>query len=143
MNIKRLACFISQADVFPHFFFLLFSKLASFLFSGDTCEAIVMYDGDRKSSSPHAVSAPAPVHPVAEEETPKPIVTPPSKPTPQPSEGSLYLAFSLFVHFPFLFHEHAMQKTLDQDRVCSYRCSSSRWHHNADAELLSSLNHWY
>ncbi|XP_016328596.1 PERQ amino acid-rich with GYF domain-containing protein 1-like [Sinocyclocheilus anshuiensis] len=54
----------------------------------DTCEAIAVCDGDRKSSSPHVVSAPAPVHPVAEEKTPKPIVTPPSKPAPQPSEDA-------------------------------------------------------
>ncbi|XP_050976912.1 GRB10-interacting GYF protein 1 isoform X1 [Labeo rohita] len=54
----------------------------------EACEAITVCDGDRKSSSPHAVSAPAPVHPVAEEDTPKPIVTPPSKPAPQPAEDT-------------------------------------------------------
>uniref|UniRef100_A0A673KKV3 GRB10 interacting GYF protein 1b n=1 Tax=Sinocyclocheilus rhinocerous TaxID=307959 RepID=A0A673KKV3_9TELE len=54
----------------------------------NTCEAIAVCDRDRNSSSPHAVSAPAPVHPVAEEKTRKPIVTPPSKPAPQPSDDA-------------------------------------------------------
>uniref|UniRef100_A0A8C2G745 GRB10 interacting GYF protein 1b n=2 Tax=Cyprinus carpio TaxID=7962 RepID=A0A8C2G745_CYPCA len=54
----------------------------------EACEAITVCDGDKNSSSPPAVSAPAPVHPVAEEETPKPIVTPPSKPAPQPAEDA-------------------------------------------------------
>ncbi|XP_059394475.1 GRB10-interacting GYF protein 1-like [Carassius carassius] len=54
----------------------------------DTCEAIVVCDGDIKSSSLHAVSTPAPVQPVAEEKTLKPILTPPSKPAPQPSEDA-------------------------------------------------------
>uniref|UniRef100_A0A8C1K4U8 GRB10 interacting GYF protein 1b n=1 Tax=Cyprinus carpio TaxID=7962 RepID=A0A8C1K4U8_CYPCA len=54
----------------------------------EACEAITVCDGDKNSSSPPAVSAPAPVHPVAEEETPKPIVTPPSKHAPQPAEDA-------------------------------------------------------
>ncbi|CAM4730172.1 unnamed protein product [Leuciscus chuanchicus] len=55
----------------------------------EECEATVLWDGDMKSSSPHAVSAPAPapVHP-SEQETPKPIAPPPFKPAPQPAKDA-------------------------------------------------------
>ncbi|KAK7120440.1 hypothetical protein R3I94_020438 [Phoxinus phoxinus] len=53
----------------------------------EECEATAVWDGDRKSSSPHAVSAPAPVHP-SEQETPKPIAPPPFKPAPLPAKDA-------------------------------------------------------
>ncbi|KAK7125885.1 hypothetical protein R3I93_021303 [Phoxinus phoxinus] len=53
----------------------------------EECEATAVWDGDRKSSSPHAVSAPAPVHP-SEQETPKPIAPPPFKPAPPPAKDA-------------------------------------------------------
>jgi len=95
LNIKPLASSISHAEMFSHFFLNSFLNL-SLLILVEECEATAVCDGDRKSSSPHAVSAPAPVHP-SEQETPKPIVPPPSKPVPQPAEGTL--SFSCFHSF--------------------------------------------
>lgn len=113
LNIKPLTSSISHAEMFSHFF-LSFLNL-SLLILAEECEATAVCDGDRKSSSPHAVSAPAPVHP-SEQETPKPIVPPPSKPAPQPAEGTLsscFHSFSLFKPFSYLFQEFAMQHTPD------------------------------
>lgn len=68
-----------------------------------------MWDGDRKSSSPHALSAP--VH-LSEQETPKPIAPPPFKPAPQPAKGTLsFLLLLLYFekkYFSFLYQELAM-----------------------------------
>lgn len=113
LNIKPLTSSISHAEMFSHFF-LSFLNL-SLLILAEECEATAVCDGDRKSSSPHAVSAPAPVHP-SDQETPKPIVPPPSKPAPQPAEGTLsscFHSFSLFKPFSYLFQEFAMQHTPD------------------------------
>lgn len=83
ISIKPLASSIS------HFFLTVFKKKKfSLLILAEECEATVLWDGDMKSSSPHAVSAPAPAHP-SEQETPKPIAPPPFKPAPQPAKGTL------------------------------------------------------
>ncbi|XP_051541511.1 GRB10-interacting GYF protein 1-like isoform X2 [Myxocyprinus asiaticus] len=53
----------------------------------EDCEAASVCEGNGKSASPIAVSAPGPIHP-SEQESPKPTVTPPLKPAPQAAKGA-------------------------------------------------------